>query len=77
MYNVFRLLKNYVLNFLGSFLKKFKTPKFYIAVLLCLLFSCSMLLEARDLPNPTMARALSTPPSMYVARLVRPARANN
>lgn len=42
MYNVFRLLKNYVLNFLGSFLKKFKTPKFYIAVLLCLLFSCSI-----------------------------------
>ena len=39
MYNVFRLLKNYVLNFLGSIIKKFKTPKFYIAVILCLLFS--------------------------------------
>ena len=39
MYNVFRLLKNYVLNFLGSIIKKFKTPKFYVAVILCLLFS--------------------------------------
>ncbi len=39
MYNVFRLLKNYVLNFLGSIIKKFKTPKFYVAILLCMLFS--------------------------------------
>ena len=39
MYNVFRLIKNYVLNFLGSILKKQKTPKFYIAVLLCVAFS--------------------------------------
>ena len=39
MYNVFRLLKNYVLNFLGSFLKKQKTPKFYFAIILCTLFS--------------------------------------
>lgn len=39
MYNVVRLIKNYVLNFFGSILKKQKTPKFYIAVLLCVAFS--------------------------------------
>ena len=39
MYNIFRLLKNYLLNFLGSFLKKQKTPKFYFAVILCIGFS--------------------------------------
>lgn len=41
MTNVFRLLKNYFLNFLGSLIKKQKTPKFYFAILICVIISLS------------------------------------
>lgn len=73
MYNVYRLIKNYVLNFLGSILKKQKTPKFYFAIMLCCCFSLLIigiftmnaissiqLYIEQDIQNPELLSMFST-----------------
>lgn len=73
MYNIFRILKNYLLSFLGNFLKKQKTPKFYVAIILCILFSllviCIFTFNAissiqiyleQDIDNPELLSMFST-----------------
>ena len=73
MTNVFRLLKNYFLNFIGSLIKKQKTPKFYFAIIICVIISLSSiamftinsiasikLYLEQDVDNPELLSMFST-----------------